>query len=95
VNTIERKTLQLTLRPRRQLTLPAELCDALDLEVGDRLEVTLSDDGLVVRPKKAVAMRALREIQKAFATSDLSEAELQEEGRLLRQELTRARHGEG
>ncbi|MBI2911702.1 MAG: AbrB/MazE/SpoVT family DNA-binding domain-containing protein [Chloroflexi bacterium] len=88
-------TRKITLRPRRQLTLPADICEALDLQVGDRLEVSLADDGLLVRPKKSIALDALQEIQRAFAVSGLTEEELQEEGRRVREELSRRRYGAG
>lgn len=84
----------LVLRPRRQVTLPAEVCDALGIDTGDHLEWSLSDRGLVVRPKKRAALDALRAIQEAFAASDVSEAALQEEGRSVREQLTRARYGD-
>ena len=84
-----------TLRPRRQLTLPAEVCEALGLAVGDRLELSVEEQGrLVVKPKKALALQALREIQRAFGASDLTEEDLQEEGRRARKRLSRARYGE-
>ena len=73
----EQAVLDLTLRPRRQLTLPPEVCDRLGVQVGDRLEVSVTDDALLVRPKKVVALRALEEIQRAFAASGITEEELQ------------------
>ncbi len=68
-----------TLRSGRRLTLPPEVCEALGLQVGDRLELALTQDGVVVRPKKRLALKALAEIQAAFADSDLTEDELQAE----------------
>lgn len=86
---------ELRLRPGRQLTLPAELCAALDLKIGDRLEVSVTDGGLLVRPRKALALRALCELRRGFADSSVSEKELQAEGRRIREELSRSRYGEG
>ncbi len=86
------QSLDVVLRDRRQITLPAELCTKLGLQVGDRLEVRLEDDTLVVKPKKALALRALREIQAAFAASGMTEEELQESGRKIREEIYRERH---
>ena len=86
---------EVRLRPRRQLTLPAEVCEALHLQVGDRLEISLADNGLLVKPKKSIALDALREIRRAFAASRLSEEELQEEGQKVRERLSRSRYGEG
>ncbi len=94
MSSADRLQLDITLRARRQLTLPAEICDALGLAVGDRLEIAVSDEGLLVRPKKAVALSALSEIQAAFARSDLTEEDLQSEGRKIRERLTATRYGE-
>lgn len=86
-------TAQVTIRDRRQLTLPPEVCEALGLQVGDSLEVSIVDDALLLKPKKTVALEALREIQRAFAASDLSEEDLQKEGRRVREQLSRNRYG--
>ena len=91
----ERAVLDLTLRPRRQLTLPAEVCDQLGVQVGDRLEVSVTDDALLVRPKKVVALKALEEIRRAFAASGVTEEELQAEGRRIREQLAREYYDRG
>ena len=83
----------LILRPKRQITLPAEVCDALGLQLGDHLEVSLVEDGVLLRPRKLVALEALHEIQRAFAGSGLSEEEIQAEGRRIREQLSRGRYG--
>ncbi|MBI4493731.1 MAG: AbrB/MazE/SpoVT family DNA-binding domain-containing protein [Chloroflexi bacterium] len=95
MNPVEPLTVDVTLRPRRRVTLPADVCEALGLQVGDRLEISVTDEGLVVKPKKTVALQALREIQRAFAASGISEQELQEEARAIRERLSRAHYGEG
>ena len=84
---------ELILRPRRQVTLPAWVCESLGLEVGDHLEVSVTEGALVARPRKALALKALREIQQAFSAAGVTEEELQEEGRKTRVELSRARYG--
>ena len=94
MNPVERPNPDVTLRPKRQITLPAEICEALGLQVGDRLELSVSNNALVVKPKKALALEALREIQSAFAASGLSEQELQDEGRRVREQLSRTRYGQ-
>lgn len=88
-------TFEATLRERRQLTIPAEVCEALNITLGDRLELALTEDGLLVRSKKALALTALREVQRAFETSNISEEELQAEGRRVRKQLARSRYGNG
>ena len=91
----EQASLDLTLRPRRQLTLPAEVCDQLGVQVGDRLEISVKDGALLARPKKAVALEALEEIQRAFAASGITEEELQAEGRRIREQLAREYYDRG
>jgi len=81
------------LRPRRQLTLPARICERLGLEAGDRIEIALTEGGLLLRPKKNAALLALREIHRAFAEAGITEEELLEEGRRVREELTRKYYG--
>jgi bifunctional DNA-binding transcriptional regulator/antitoxin component of YhaV-PrlF toxin-antitoxin module len=90
---IERPNLDITLRPRRQLTLPPQVCEALGLEIGDRLEVSVVDGGVFVKPKKQLALNALAEIERAFKETGLTEDELQQEGRRVREELSRSRYG--
>ena len=85
-------TLDVILRDRRQVTLPAEVCERMGLQTGDRLEMHLEDDTLVVKPKKGLALSALREIQAAFAVSGIREEELQQSGQEIREEIYRERH---
>ncbi len=87
-------TLDVILRDRRQVTLPAQVCEQMGLQTGDRLEMRLEDDTLVVKPKKGLALRALREIQAAFAASGISEEDLQQSGRAVREQVYRERHGQ-
>ncbi|MBI4288660.1 MAG: AbrB/MazE/SpoVT family DNA-binding domain-containing protein [Chloroflexi bacterium] len=86
-------TVDIQLRPRRQLTLPREICERLKLSPGDKLELSVEDSKLVVTPKKVLALNALREIQEAFQRSGIAEEELIEEGRKIRKELIKERYG--
>lgn len=90
---VEKKMKDVVLRPKRQLTLPKAVCEELGITPGDVLELALEGSTLVARPKKAVALDALREIREAFHRSGITEEELQEAGRLARQEVTKARYG--
>ena len=84
---------RVVLRPRRQLTLPRSVCEALGVQPGDRLVLELVDGKLVVEPQRVRAMEALRAIQQAFAESGISEEELLESGRQIREELFREKYG--
>lgn len=85
----EKKASDVVLRPKRQVTLPKEICDQMGIQPGDVLELTVEDSTLIARPRKTVALEALKEIQKAFKRSGISEEELQESGRRIRQEVAR------
>jgi len=78
-----------TLRPRRQVTLPRDVCEALGVKPGDRLVLEVSDGVLIARPQRQLALEALRAIQQAFAESGITEEELLESGRQIRDELFR------
>ncbi len=88
----ERKIANVVLRPKRQVTLPKEICDRLDIEPGDVLELLVEDSALIARPRKSVALQALKEIQQAFQRSGIAEEELQEAGRRVRQEIAKERY---
>jgi AbrB family looped-hinge helix DNA binding protein len=90
---VERKTAQVLVRPKRQLTLPKKIGDQLGIEPGDVLELTVEDSVIIVRPRKTVAFEALKEIRQAFKRSGITGEELQDEGRRVRQEVARERYG--
>jgi AbrB family looped-hinge helix DNA binding protein len=89
----EKKLTDVKLRPKRQVTLPREVCDQLGIQPGDILEVTVENCTLIARPRKTVALEALKEIQQAFERSGVTEQELQEAGQRIRQEVVRERYG--
>ncbi len=89
----EKKVADVVLRPKRQVTLPREVCDQLGIGPGDVLELTVENSTLIARPRKTIALEALKEIQKAFQRSGITEDELQKTGRRIRQEVARERYG--
>lgn len=82
------------LRPKRQVTIPRDICDELGISPGDTLELFVEESVLKATPRKARALDALKEIQVAFERSGVSEKDLLEEGRRTRREITRERTGE-
>ena len=84
--------MEVVVRPKRQVTLPKEICRQLEITPGDTLEISFEDSKLVARPKKKIALEALSEIQQAFKRSGITEAELQQAGQLVRRKLLRSRH---
>jgi len=81
-----------SLRPRRQITLPREVCRQLGVDIGDQLDLAVEDGVLIVTPSRKRALDALQEIQAAFARSGVGERELQRAARQARTELTRERY---
>lgn len=49
----EKKVIDVVLRPKRQITLPREVCEQLGVGPGDKLELTLEGAALVASPKKS------------------------------------------
>ena len=90
---VEKKVADVVLRPKRQVTLPREICEQLGIKSGDMLELEVEDSVLIARPRKTVALEALREIQEAFRRSGVSEAELQKAGRRIRSKVAAERYG--
>jgi len=78
--------IEVVLRQRHQITLPADICEQLGVDTGDRLELWIEGDLLVARPKRSAARAALRELRATFAASGVSAAQLEEHARRLRQQ---------
>ena len=87
-----KEIMNIVLRPKRQVTLPRGICDQLGIVVGDKLELVLDGSTLIARPKKVVALEALREIRETFKRSGVTEKELLKAGLKTRQELTKNRY---
>jgi len=90
---VAKKAADVVLRPKRQVTLPKDICDQLGIGPGDVLEMTVKDAVIVARPRKITALEALKEIQQAFQRSGITEEEVQKTGRRIRQEVARERYG--
>ncbi len=88
------KATSVVLRPKRQITLPRHICDQLGIEPGDMLELTMDGSTLMARPKRAAALEALKEVREAFKRSGITEAELLDTGRKVRQQLVKQRHAD-
>jgi len=86
--------MKISLREKRQITLPAELCDALGLRPGDSLDARVKGQTLVLTPSRKAALDALKELQRAVRESGVTLEELQEGGRQVRKELFREHYPE-
>ncbi len=67
---------------RHAITLPAELCQAMDIQVGDYLELEVNGDEVTMRPLPPMPISSLRGILKPYfpnATTETILAYLEEE----------------
>lgn len=88
------KLMDAVLRPKRQITIPKEICEQLGVNQGDVLELTVNNSIMIAKPKKNIALDALREIQNAFKRSGITEEELLETGEEIRHGNLMERNGE-
>lgn len=79
------------IRPKRQITLPRDICSRLGVKPGDTLELVVDGSVLKAIPRKTLALDALHEIQDTFKRSGITGEELQKEVRRTRQEIARER----
>ena len=64
------------LGQRRQVVIPKEICDELNLQEGDFVEVTSAQGKVIIKPKKLVdADDVLTPAQRAVTDKRLAEAE--------------------
>jgi bifunctional DNA-binding transcriptional regulator/antitoxin component of YhaV-PrlF toxin-antitoxin module len=90
---VQKKVVNIILRPKRQVTLPKYVCELLRISTGDVLELTVENASLIARPKKARSLIALKEIRRVFQRSGITEEELLKKGRTVRQSIVSERHG--
>lgn len=64
------------IRPKRQATFPSSLLEALGVDVGDTVEVTLKGKRAIIKSKKQIALDTLKEIQRIFKESGITEKEM-------------------
>lgn len=83
------------IRPKRQVTIPKDVCEQLGLKTGDKLEFFVENSVIVARPRKNKALDSLQEIRQAFQRSGVTEEELIAEGRKVRESLAGERFGAG
>ena len=88
-----RKVADIVIRPKRQVTLPKDICDQLGIDTGDVLEMTVENSVITARPRKTAALESLKEIQQAFKRSGMDEEEVLNTGRRVREEIARERYG--
>ena len=77
----------ITIRDRRQITLPRLFLNKFGLDVGDRLLMRLEPNEIKIEPMKTKTVDLITKIQEVVKKSNISEKEIQESGRRIRKKL--------
>jgi AbrB family looped-hinge helix DNA binding protein len=81
------------VQEKGQVTLPAEVRRKLGLNKGDLVAVIETEDGVLISPQRAVALKALDRIGEALRAQGASLDELMQSGREIRGEIVREKYG--
>lgn len=77
--------MQITrISPKRQITIPKEVCDKLLLRAGDFLEVDVVDEGIMLFPKKLISRS-----QEWFWTKEWQEKEKEADQAIAKGEVSK------
>lgn len=78
-----------TIRDRRQITIPSLFLNKFGLDVGDKLMLKLESNKIKIEPIKTKTVDLLSKIQQIVKDSNISEKELQESGSSIRKKLVK------
>jgi len=76
-----------TIRQRRQITLPSPIINRFGLNVGDKLLMKLEGEEIKIEPIKTKTVDLLSKIQEVIKKSSLSEKEIQKSAKKIRKKL--------
>lgn len=82
----------INIRPRRQVTLPKEILEELSLSVGDKIQIEVKNNKLVGKPIVDYTLDNIETIQNVLQDANISEKELQESGKKIREELVKEKY---
>ena len=74
----------ITIRDRRQVTIPRIFLNKFGLGVGDKLIVKLQGNEIKIEPLKSNTVDLLTKIHEIMQNSGMSEKEFQESGKIIR-----------
>lgn len=77
----------ITIRDRRQITIPRLFLNKFGLEVGDKLMLKIESKQIKIEPIKTKTVDLLSKIQKIVKESNMSEKEFQKSGTKIRKKL--------
>jgi AbrB family looped-hinge helix DNA binding protein len=81
------------IQEKGQVTLPAEVRRNLGLKKGDLVAVEETDEGILISPQRAVALKALDRIGQVLREQGADLDEMIESGREIRGEIVREKYG--
>ena len=76
-----------TIRQRRQITIPSPIIDYFGLNIGDKLLMKLEGEEVNIEPIKTKTVDLLSKIQEVIKKSSLSENEIQKSAKKIRKKL--------
>lgn len=76
-----------------QITLPAEFRKKYGLKKGDVISFKETDNGLLISPREALALKLLDEIGEALKEKGITLDELIDRGRDIRGDILREKYG--
>ncbi len=83
-----------TIQENGQVTLPIEWREKYGLKKGDIVSFVETDQGLMVVPRVALAMKLLDAIGEELQKKGVTFEQLMEDGEKIRQEIYEERYGE-
>lgn len=78
-----------TIRDRRQITIPSLFLNKFGLDVGDKLILKLESDKINIEPIRVKTVDLLSKIQQIVKNSSVSKKELQKSASEIRKKLVR------
>jgi antitoxin PrlF len=81
------------VQEKGQVTIPASIRRKLGVKKGDLVAFIETEDGVLISPREAVAVKALEEIGAALKAKGLSLDDLMEKGRDIRGKLLEEEYG--
>ena len=82
-----------TIQDNGQITLPMEFRKKYNLKKGDAIVFKETDEGLVISPREALAMKLLDEIGDALKAKGITLEQLLADGADIRKELIHEKYG--
>ena len=82
-----------TMQDNGQVTLPVEFRKKYNLKKGDAIVFKETEDGLVISPREALAMKYLDEIGDALKGKGITLEDMIASGQEIRKELIREKYG--